>query len=292
VIIAGFAYSGFVTYRDYFLIWGRDPNLPKHFEVGVPAVGEYIGDLPADERIYLSPVPPDHPGVLLHSGLRQGVKGYNGRVCVVLPTQTTHSTTHVIVPGDDANSLPLLEECFPQGEIAGQGPSYYGQPYFLAYRIPAGAETRVRPSYEAEATWGDRIQLLGYDLNAPAFRAGETIQLTLYYRGLRQMNTDYTVFTHLLGPHNPATGGPLWSQDDSEPCRQSYPTSSWDPREVVIDRFTLPVPDEAPPGDYDLTMGFYKWPTLERLPARDTAGQAVADGLVTLGQVHVTERGE
>ncbi len=292
VLTAGFAYSGFVTYRDYFLIWGRDPNLFKHFEVGISAVGEYIGDLPPDEPVYLSPVPPDHPGVLLHSGMRQGVKGYNGRVCVVLPTHTTSNTTHVIVPGDDANSLPLLERYFPQGEIEGQGPSYYGQPYFLAYRIPAGVATQVKPSHRAQATWGDRIQLLGYDLNGPAFRAGETIQLTLYYRGLREMDADYTVFTHLLGPPNPATDGPLWSQDDSEPCRQCYPTSSWDPREVLMDRFSLSIPEGAPAGDYDLTMGFYRWPTLERLPAQDAAGRAAADGTITLGQVRVTERGE
>jgi len=284
---AGFTYTGVVTYRDYFVVWGQNPNLFTHFEVGLSAIGEYIGELPFEERVYLSPVLPEHSSVVLHSKLREDVKGYNGRVCLVLPTRVAHDTTYVIVPGDDKNSLDLLREYFPQGRIVDEGPLHYQKPYFLAYRVPAGAEVQIEPSHRLEANWDNKIGLLGYDLNAPTYEAGETIHLTLYYQGLSKMGTDYTVFTHLLGPYNPATDGPLWGQDDSEPCRCFYPTSSWDVGEIVIDKFTISIPAETPPGNYDLAMGFYQWPTLARLPVLDAGGPVAADNGIILGQIQV-----
>ncbi|MEE9615520.1 MAG: glycosyltransferase family 39 protein [Anaerolineae bacterium] len=290
VVGVGFAYTGVATYRDYFLIWARDPNLFTHFEVGLSAIGEYIGELPPEERVYLSPALQEHPSVVLHSRLREGVKGYNGRVCLVLPTRTAHDTTYVVVPGDDKNSLDLLREYFPRGRIVGEGPLHYQEPYFLAYRVPASAEAQIEPSHRLEANWDNKIGLLGYDLNTPAYEAGEKIHLALYYQGLSKMRKDYTVFTHLLGPYNPATDGPLWGQDDSEPCRRFYPTSSWDIGEIVIDRFTISIPTETPPGNYNLTVGFYQWPTLERLPVLDVAGQVAADNAISLGQVRITGR--
>jgi hypothetical protein len=288
LIAAGFIYTGVATYRDYFIVWARNPNLFIHFEAGLVAVGEYIGELPPGEQVYLSPPPPEHPSIVLHSGQRENVRGYNGRVCLVLPASTAYDTTYVIIPDEDKNSLDLLAEYFSEGGIVDEGPLYYHQPYFLAYRVPAEVEVRVEPSHRLEANWDNRIGLLGYDLDAPAYEAGETIRLTLYYRGLSEMATNYTVFTQLWGLHNPATGGPVWGQDDGEPCRRCYPTSSWGVGEVVIDKFVIAIPDEAPSGDYDLAMGFYQWPSLERLPVLDVAGQTATDNAVILGQVHIT----
>ena len=288
ILVAGFTYTGIVTYRDYFVTWGQDPNLFKHFEVGVSAIGEYIGGLPSEEAVYLSPVLPDHASLRLHSGLREDVKGYNGRVCLIAPTQTTQETTYVIVPSEDKNSLDLLHTIFPQGGVTDEGPSYYGSPYFVAYRVPAGAEARLAPSSQKQINWDDRIELLGYDLDATTHAAGEPLHLTLYSRGLSAMDANYTVFVHLLGPQDPDTGGSLWGQDDSEPCRRFYPTSSWDVGEIVIDQFTVPIPVDAPTGDYELAMGFYQWPTLERLPLQDADGPGSSDGVATLGRVHIT----
>lgn len=291
----GFVYSGIQTYRDYFLVWGQNPDLFTHFEAGYAAIGKYVKGLPPQEQIYLSPVVAEHHSIVLNSERRPGVKSYNGRVCLVLPERAAHDTTYVIVDRDDKNSLDLLHEYFPQGRIVAQGPLHYQKPYFLVYRVPAGAEARVVPSHQLEANWGNKIQLLGYDLDAAALRqaqdaayeAGETIHLTLYFRGLSRMQTGYTVFTHLLGPHNPATGGPLWGQDDSEPCRRFYPTTVWDVGEIVRDEYAIPIPAETPPGEYQLEIGFYNWRTLERLPVLNAAGQVVADQVI-LGQVRIT----
>ncbi len=288
VVGLGFVYSGGLTYRDYFVVWAQDPDLFIHFDAGIDAIGRYVGDLPPEEQVYLSPVPPKHPSVMFNSKKRPGIKGYNGRVCLVLPSRMAHNTTYVIVPNDDKNSLDLLPEYLPQGKVVDEGPLYYQTPYYLAYRAPAGAEVQVEPAYRLEANWDNKIQLVGYDLDASAYKAGESIHLTLYYQGLNKMEVNYIVFTHLLGPYNPATSGPLWGQDDSEPCRRGYPTSWWEVGEVVIDTFTIPIPAETPVGDYELEMGFYTWPAFERLPVLDAAGQVAADNVI-LGQVRIIE---
>ena len=80
--------------------------------------------------------------------------------------------------------------------------------------------------------------------------------------------------------NNPATGNALWAQDDSEPCRRTYPTSFWGSDEIVVDHWTLHIPADAPPGEYHIAMGFYQWPSLERLPVLDTSGGVVADHVV------------
>jgi hypothetical protein len=130
------------------------------------------------------------------------------------------------------------------------------------------------------------MQLLGYDLDAETHAAGEELDLTLYYRAQQEIDQRYTAFVHLLGPQNPATDSPLWAQDDSEPCRSFYPTSSWAAGELIIDRIALTIPDDAPTETYDLAMGFYKAWSGQRVPA--TGGAVTEHDVAMLGQVRVT----
>jgi len=285
LLAIGLAYSGVRTYRDYFLLWSSDPDLFTHFETGQSAIGRYIRDLPSEERIYLSPVPADHHSVVLNSGRRSGYKSYQGRFCMVVPQRAAQDTTYVIVPADDKTSMGLLETYLPQGSVVAEGPLHYNLPYYLAYRVPAGSEAQIRPQRPIDASWG-AIALLGYDLDAQAYGPGETIHITLYHLAQGEMNVDYTVFVHLLGPTNPASGTPLWAQDDSEPCRQGYPTSIWEAGEIVIDRVALTIPGDAPAGTYQLAMGFYDWRTMIRLPMLGSGGEVVGDHAV-LGEVTV-----
>jgi hypothetical protein len=278
-LAAGFAYSGIQTYQDYFVTWGKDPDLFTHFEAGLVAIGRAIANLPEEEQVYVSPVYVGHPSIRYNSKERSDVKGYHGDYCLVLPYQSEHSVTYIIVPQEDDQSLDRLQTYLPQGTLIADGPLHYQQPYFVSYHVPAGAKTRTEPTHESEANWANQIQLLGYDV---AYDEGQSrISIRLYYRALRAMNTDYTAFMQLIGPHNPKTGGPLWSQSDSEPCRRYRPTSTWSTDEIVIDDFALTVPADRVNGEtYQVIMGFYDWKTLERLMVVDEAGQPVSDHLV------------
>jgi hypothetical protein len=288
LLLGGFLYAGAATYRDYFVEWASLPGLLTHFEAGRAAIGRYAGTLPPDEQIYVSPEIPSHPVIRFHSGLRGDIEGYNGRVCFVVPETTDNDTTYIIAPGHDGRSLSLLESMMPEGKVVHRGGWHRGDPSFVAYRIPAGSPAELPAMQEVSANWGDRMLLLGYGLDGDGFRPGERIELTLYYQALQEIDRRYTVFVHLLGPENPASGIPLWAQDDSEPCHSFYPTSSWTAGEIIIDRVTLDVPDDAPPGVYSIGMGFYEVWSGERLPVE---GTSVAEHkVVLLGDVRIRSR--
>ena len=110
------------------------------------------------------------------------------------------------------------------------------------------------------------------------------MDLTLYWQALEEMEESYSVFTHLLGPYNEATGGPLWGQDDSLPLRGSYPTTRWEEGEIVVDFYHLPVSPEAPAGEYEIEIGMYLLSTLERLPVR---GPGSEGDRILLGRIRV-----
>jgi hypothetical protein len=286
VLAAGAGYSIGATYRDYFVTWGGDPNLFTHFETGRAAIGQYARSRPPEETIYISPELASHPSIVYNAGARPDLKSYNGRLCIVFPAVTTAPTTYLIVQHEDRNSLDRLATYFPVGEQVPAGPAWYGQPYFTAYRIPENVRAQWLPDHAAIARWQTTLQVLGYDLSAERVAPGEVLTLNLYYGALKDVQQNYIVFTHLLGPENPASGNNLWAQDDSEPCRTFYPTSAWSEGEIIRDTFTLNVPGDAPPGLYRLQMGFYTWPEMAHLTTTDGPGDEAQITFV-LGEVTV-----
>ena len=121
---------------------------------------------------------------------------------------------------------------------------------------------------EDEATLGvGRVAFLGYTVSpSGGVRAGATLTVDLFWHAQGPLEKNYTVFVHLLGPYNPATGGPVWAQDDSQPLGGGHPTSRWQPGQTVPDRHSLDVPGNTPPGEYQIEVGLYEASTGVRLP--------------------------
>ncbi|MFN2169231.1 MAG: glycosyltransferase family 39 protein, partial [Anaerolineae bacterium] len=126
-------------------------------------------------------------------------------------------------------------------------------------------------------TLGDRVRLLGYDLPQSAVRAGERLDFTLYWQALRPMNISYSVFTHLLEP-----SGEVIAQEDGEPVDGAYPTTGWQPGEVVADGYSFVIPAETPAGSYRLEVGMYRLETMTRLPVIDAGGKRLPDDRILL----------
>jgi hypothetical protein len=121
-----------------------------------------------------------------------------------------------------------------------------------------------------KVTLGDRVELLGYDLSADSIAAGDVLTLTLTWRALGEMETDYTVFTHLLAPDGSMTG-----QRDAQPVEGRYPTSLWLPGEVVSDVYEISVRPDAASGEHRLEVGMYVAEAGTRLPIEGSPGDAV-----------------
>ena len=115
-----------------------------------------------------------------------------------------------------------------------------------------------------EATVGDQVRFLGYDLSSPPYRRGETLHLTLYWQAMTRMEKSYTVFVHLLNKD-----GIMGGQWDSVPGGGLLPTTSWLEGEVIADEYQVPVKVSAPPGEYVIQIGMYEASTSERLEVKE-----------------------
>lgn len=94
----------------------------------------------------------------------------------------------------------------------------------------------------------------------------------------------YKVFVQLLD-----SAGQLVAQSDALPAG-GYPTSWWSAGEVVLDSHALSLDPELPAGDYDLVAGMYDELTLERLPALDDNGLAIANNAIPLTTVTLHDK--
>jgi len=123
-----------------------------------------------------------------------------------------------------------------------------------------------------QANFGGLVEFLGYDLESTGFSPGEVVPLTLYWRALEQMDTSYTVFTHLTDEDNR-----IWGQQDNPPKEGQHPTTLWIKGEVVTDRYSIIVDPNAPSGQYAVEIGLYNAATGVRLPVLDEKGETVDD---------------
>jgi len=133
-----------------------------------------------------------------------------------------------------------------------------------------------------EATLGEGVAFLGYDLSTKEVAPGDTLRLTLYWQALEEMRVSYTVFTHLLD----AEEG-LWGQMDNIPGTGAMPTTSWLGGEVITDQYEIVVNSEAPPGEYTVEIGMYDAETGQRLPVFGD-DQALEGDRLPLGVLQIT----
>jgi hypothetical protein len=108
---------------------------------------------------------------------------------------------------------------------------------------------------------GDRIALIGYDLDRSVVQPGEAVRLRFYWQALQRPDADYTVFAQMRAADNQ-----IVAQKDSPPQDGAYPTSFWDAGEVVIDDRVIEIPANAPPGKYPIKVGMYLPADGSRLP--------------------------
>jgi mannosyltransferase len=143
----------------------------------------------------------------------------------------------------------------------------YGQFWHMElfhYSLPPGARFDLAYfiTLPIEADFSGQVRLLGG-------RQTSSTELLLFWQALTQLETDYTIFVHLLG----ADGETLVNADHLP----SRPTREWRPGQVLPDRVALPLPSDLPAGDYWVEIGLYNAgdPALPRLALANGSGDQV-----------------
>ncbi|MGC9394688.1 MAG: glycosyltransferase family 117 protein [Anaerolineae bacterium] len=141
----------------------------------------------------------------------------------------------------------------------------------------------VGPSATGLANFGGQVMLVDAALDAANPAPGATLPLMLRWRALRALTENYTVFAQIVGPE-----GKLYGQVDSWPVYGTRPTGGWRSGEEINDPYQLNLAPDAPPGEYQVIIGWYLLGTMERLAVLDANGQAVGDyyvvGRFTVGE--------
>lgn len=108
--------------------------------------------------------------------------------------------------------------------------------------------------------FASELALRGFEIPVQAVPGGSTISVSLYWEVLRALSADYTVFIHLLDGD-----GELVAQFDRPPGGGTAPTTSWQVGKILRDTYPLPIPSGVPEGTYEVYVGMYMWPSLERV---------------------------
>ena len=146
-------------------------------------------------------------------------------------------------------------------------------------RYPAHAPEPQPSERGFDVVFGDVIKLSGVDL-ASEVATGVRFDYALRWQSLEAIPTDYTVLVHLLDD-----AGELVAGDDDQPLQGLYPTSVWEPGEVVLDKRRWEL--DVPPGEYTVEVGLYQLTTGERLTVSSPG--AFATDSVIIGRIQVTD---
>ena len=190
------------------------------------------------------------------------------RTALVLPAgPAVYWATYDMTPGEAllATFTPELAEA--------RIPLREGARSFRFYRWPGSPDPQsviVRLSAHDKvcnpqsAAWANGAQLVGYCLEGD-LRPGGTIHWTLIWQAARTPTEDvyYHWFNHLLDGQ-----GQLRGQQDGPSFIPSY----WRAGDTILNWFDLPIPSDAPPGDYTMRVGMYTYPVIENVPVLGADG--------------------
>ena len=132
----------------------------------------------------------------------------------------------------------------PDDRVAVRREGFRLAPEGAFYRVVAPPMADAAPSRALDLWADDRVHVLGYDLPTTTVRAGEPLVLILYQSAPEPLEGIWMPYAQ-LGPVEAR-----WTTDSR------VLTTQWQPGEVVVERYELPVSFTLPPGEYPLNLGY------------------------------------
>jgi hypothetical protein len=128
------------------------------------------------------------------------------------------------------------------------------------------------PAQVGGISLGETMMLESAGLEHRSLAPGSTLHLVLVWRPQQVLDTDYKLFVHVADENDK----PL-AQWDGLPGLNTARTSQWLVGEAFSDHVLLPIPDNMPPGEYQVLVGLYDGSSGERL-----GGQAIEIATITI----------
>jgi len=212
---------------------------------------------------------------------------------LALPVPDAPETVYLAGPVQDGASdlSPVLERLAGLGNVR-PGPLVRlpdGWTYRLFYRSGPDREDVLAglTRFPEALRFANGTAFLGYQMDQVVpdvpIRVGSALEVWLawWVASPPPPGVSYHFFVHLLDEE-----GRLRSQHDGA----GFPTASWRAGDLVLSRFSVPIPEDLSPGRYAVWAGLYSYPDVVNVPVLDVAGNPAADR-VALGDVAVVECG-
>jgi len=198
--------------------------------------------------------------------------------------EASHNQVGRIVTGSGKGLT--LYQLQPTTQMIGDLSATELAPDFDTSAFPAAFASAGIGSHRTSANLGDKVELVGFDLDISRAEPGGRVTVTLFWRPLVSLTDDLHVFVHLASPEN-AAGEPMtWAQADGRPVCWSYPTFDWRPGQIIADHHSVALPNDLPQGDYELRVGMYAPETGIRLDVLAEDGTPLAN-FVDLAEVSI-----
>ena len=175
-----------------------------------------------------------------------------------------------------ANSFPVVTEQYPPGvEVKG---------YAVSHRLESVPLTADR----VDAIYDESVRLVAYEIDDGAHAATDDtyhppsgwIHVTLYWEALDRLQADYHAVVRMTDDADQVWGGSL---ERATGAMRFYPSSAWEPGEIVRDDYDVNLNPKTPVGEYSLEVSLFS-ASGEELPASYEGGEGAA---VPLAQISI-----
>jgi hypothetical protein len=273
---------GWHTYL-LFVRWPLVPNLAEQYTTTPVELAQEMIARSETEPAFVEYLPEAEDDIAAFEFLLPGtpVARMDFRKCLPLPHKSATRTSYVVLSGRDLETVDQLLDAYEDSSVPLRDADLF-QTTGTLLEVPAGA-VAPPPTYRPLARFVSGITLYGFERSSDTLEPGDTLFLTLYWHATETVGEDLTAFAHV---GSGLDGQPLAAQRDGQPCLGFYPTSQWRPGLVVLDSFAITLPADTLPGEYDLAVGWYSFPSLERLPLLE-ADHPLPDDRAVIGRVRV-----
>jgi len=278
---------------DYFVTWGESPHTRAAYQHTLVETAEYLDNQAAGGVVAMSslePYSPHDPSVFEMSLRRRdvAVRWFDAQRALVVPTELRArlivpsscpvSKEFAELPGlrlteriemrpDDLDPWFEVYDWHPRSTLDALMSTVEHSELSSSLEAALSKSGRAEPDLQLPVTFGEALDLLGYDLRPVSVAPGEEIELLTLWRathpGLLQaedsadLDSEPVIFVHALD-----TAGQLVAQED----RLDAPAWAWHEGDVVAQVHRLTLPSTLPDKAVVLAVGIYRRVDMTRLP--------------------------
>lgn len=176
-------------------------------------------------------------------------------------------TSVVLLGSPAADELTSTRDLYLEASEMGETVQPGTSPFYTVALVPGAAAPALKVVLEEPALLANFVQLVGHD--EPREVTGGVLWDVQWRTADNPDPSDFHFFNHLLD----ATGRRVAQSDAA-----AFAGAQWLPGDVVISRFFLPLPAQAPQ-PWTMRVGMYRFPSLENVPILDEAANPLSDAV-------------